>query len=54
MFNLQCDGVELCITGDFDCDICLHRMKGNKPNKQPIKKPKLKAAPPKQFKRRKK
>lgn len=54
MFNLKCDGVDICMTGDFDCDNCLHMLKVNKPEKPVIKKPKQKVAPVKQFKRRKK
>lgn len=54
MFNLKCDGVDICVTGDFDCDGCLYMTKQSKVQKQLPKKPKLKEAPPKQFKRRKK
>lgn len=55
MFNLQCEGENVCVTGDFDCENCSHGMRGNnKPQKAPTKKPKMKTAPPKQFKRRKK
>lgn len=52
-YNLDCDGVDVCLDGSFDCENCslVRRQKQSKPI---IKKPKQSQAPQKQFKRRKK
>lgn len=55
MYDIECDGEEICMTGDFMCECCSYQLKGIKKFKKPIiKKPRLENTPPKQFKRRKK
>ena len=52
-YILDCDGVDVCLDGSFDCVNCtlLTRQKQSKPV---VKKPKQAQPPQKQFKRRKK
>lgn len=52
-YNLDCDGVDVCLDGSFDCQNC-RLVKAPKQSKSVIKKPKQAQAPQKQFKRRKK
>lgn len=52
-YNLDCDGVDVCLDGSFDCQNC-RLVGGQKQSKPAVKKPKQAQAPQKQFKRRKK
>lgn len=52
-YNLDCDGVDVCLDGSFDCVNCTLLMR-QKQSKSVVRKPKQSQAPQKQFKRRKK
>lgn len=49
-FRIDCDGVDSCMNGTFDCDNC----SGKRAIKPVVKKPKHKSPVQKQFKCRKK
>lgn len=54
MYNIECDGVDICVNGTFDCEDCAINKRSRHSKKPVPKKPKMVSAPQKQFKRRKK